>query len=54
MKAAKCRVASVGLFLGLIFVLEGCSIEKTDGNKVSDLEFSVVEESEIPTEFLKF
>lgn len=52
MKAAGRRVIQFGLLVGLVCVLEGCSIEKTDGNKVADLDFTIVEEKEVPDEFM--
>lgn len=33
-------------------LLSGCSIEETDGTKVSDLNYTIVEESEIPEELM--
>lgn len=44
-----------GLFLLLTFcgVLGGCSIETTNGTKVADLEYEIVEESEIPEEVME-
>lgn len=38
------------LFLGILLFLSGCSIEKTDRNKIKDLEFVLTEDSQIPEE----
>lgn len=38
------------LFAGMI--LTGCSVETTDGNRVRDLEFTIVKEYEIPQELM--
>lgn len=38
------------LILGLLLFLTGCSVERTDKKKIKDLEFTVVEESQIPEE----
>lgn len=38
------------LFIGLIFALSGCSFHKEDGEKVRDLEFTVLGETDIPQE----
>lgn len=38
------------VLIGVICLMQGCSIEKTDGNKVQDLEFTVVTEDKIPQE----
>lgn len=42
------------MFLGIAVSLLvcGCGIEKTDGNKVKDLEYTLVEEEDIPDELL--
>lgn len=42
-----------GLILAVFVLgamLGGCSVERTNGTKVSDLEYSIVEESELPEE----
>lgn len=40
------------LIIGVLLFLTGCSVERTDQKKIKDLEFSVVEESQIPEELL--
>lgn len=40
------------LMMGLLLFLTGCSVERTDKKKIKDLEFTVVEESQIPEELL--
>lgn len=40
------------LITGLLLFLTGCSVERTDKKKIKDLEFTVVEESQIPEELL--
>ena len=47
MKFWKC---SAGIFFVLLFFLTGCSVEKTDREKVRDLDFTIVEEDAIPEE----
>ncbi|MFP3156168.1 protease complex subunit PrcB family protein [Lachnospiraceae bacterium ZAX-1] len=42
------KYISIGFLL--IFLLNGCSIVETDGKKMEDIEFTVVEESQIPDE----
>ncbi|MCI8786231.1 MAG: protease complex subunit PrcB family protein [Eubacterium sp.] len=35
---------------GMVFLWNGCGIEKTDGSKVRDLEYEIVEEENLPEE----
>lgn len=35
---------------GMVFLWSGCGIEKTDGSKVRDLEYEIVEEENLPEE----
>lgn len=42
-----CRIYTC-LFLSMLFLLAGCSVERTDQQKIEDLDFVVVEESQIP------
>lgn len=46
---AKKRVWA-GLFLGLLLFATGCSVEKTDAAKGKNMDFTLVEESQIPEE----
>ena len=39
-----------GIFFALLFFLTGCSVEKTDREKVRDLDFTIVEEDAVPEE----
>lgn len=41
--------AAIGI-MAVIGLFGGCGIEKTDGSKISDLEYEMVEEEEIPEE----
>lgn len=41
------------LFFVAVFLLCGCSIEDENGEKLKDLEFTVVEEGEVPEELTK-
>ena len=41
--------AAIALMV-LIGMYGGCGIEKTDGSKISDLEYELVEEEQIPEE----
>lgn len=50
------KAAIVACLLIWVFVariLSGCSINKDEGNKVRDLEFTVVGEAEVPQELMK-
>lgn len=50
------RVIRIVLFIGIISMslfLSGCKANKTDKQKIKDLEFTVVEETDIPEELLK-
>ena len=38
------------LFFSILLFLTGCSVEKTDAHKIRDLEFTLVEESQMPEE----
>ena len=40
----------VVLFFSILLFLTGCSVEKTDAHKIKDLDFTLVEESQIPEE----
>lgn len=42
-----------GIFLLIFMIFSGCSVEKTDVSKIKDLEFSLVEESEVPGKLKK-
>lgn len=42
----------MNVMICVILSAAGCSIEKTDSNKIKDLEFSIVEESQMPEELL--
>ena len=44
--AAACMIMILGM-------CSGCGIEKTDGNKISDLEYEMVEEEDIPRELME-
>lgn len=46
-------VACLLIWVFVARVLSGCSINKDEGNKVRDLEFTVVGETEIPQELMK-
>lgn len=37
-----------GLFLCVLLLLNGCSVERTDEQKIKDLDFVIVEESQVP------
>ena len=39
-----------GIFFVMLIFLAGCSVEKTDREKVRDLDFTIVEEDAIPEE----
>ena len=48
-----CRLLLFAAVIGLMAVLGlccGCGIEKTDGSKIGDLEYEMVEEEEVPEE----
>lgn len=45
----KCFVLAVILMLG---IFGGCGLEKTDDRKLEDLSYTILEEKEIPQEFL--
>lgn len=38
------------LFFSILLFLTGCSVKKTESKKIRDLEFTLVEESQIPEE----
>lgn len=38
------------VLLGMLLILSGCSVETTDQKKIKDLDFAVIEESQIPQE----
>lgn len=38
------------LFWGILLFMTGCSIEKTDRNKIRDLDFTLAEDSQLPAE----
>ncbi len=42
-----------GLFLCVLFLVTGCSIERTDEQKIQDLDFVIVEESQMPEDLRK-
>ena len=43
----------MAIFLWILVSCNGCSVEKTDFSKIKDLEFSIVEESQVPEELIK-
>lgn len=43
----------LGLGISLLLICCGCSVEKTDGNKVEDLSFTVVEDKSVPEELVE-
>jgi len=48
-----CRLLFYGLaigFLAILVIFGGCGIEKTDGSKVSDLDYEIIEEGDLPEE----
>ncbi|MBO5372357.1 MAG: protease complex subunit PrcB family protein [Lachnospiraceae bacterium] len=49
-KTLKCRKTFSLLVLVMLCLFCGCGIEKTDGNKLKDLEYEFVEEEDIPEE----
>ena len=44
--------ACIFMIIGLMLSAAGCGIEKTDKNKIKDLEFSIVEDSQLPEELM--
>lgn len=42
-----------GFILTAVFIITGCTMEESSNEKLRDLEFTVVEEADIPEEFLK-
>lgn len=51
MKILKSRKRFISLLcVGMALAVCGCSVEKTDGNKLKDLEFTIVEEETVPGE----
>lgn len=44
------RLAAVFLCIGIFIMLTGCSVQKLDREKMREIEFTVVEEEEIPEE----
>lgn len=42
--------AVIGVFGSILLFFSGCSVEKTNQKKIEDLDFSLVEESQIPEE----
>ncbi|MDE7061635.1 MAG: protease complex subunit PrcB family protein [Lachnospiraceae bacterium] len=47
----KCKQAVILLCACVLFgLISGCSVEQTDGNKLEDLAFTIVEEEAIPDE----
>lgn len=54
--AGVCELCVLGLVLAvfaLAALLGGCSISKTNGTKISDLEYGIVEDGELPEELQK-
>ena len=51
MNPRKWKARAVLAFCILLF-LTGCSVEKTDRNKIKDLDFTIVEDSQIPAELM--
>ncbi len=53
-RANKGRKRLCALFVLMIFgsILCGCSVEETNGTKVSDLEYEIVEENMLPEELM--
>lgn len=52
-KTAFYRLLLFAAAMGIVVIFNticGCGVEKTDGNKIRDLEYSIVEEEEIPEE----
>lgn len=48
-----CRLLWYAAVIGMLAVIgiwNGCGIEKTDGNKISDLAYELVEEDDLPSE----
>ena len=48
-----CRLflyAGAVIIIAIVSLVGGCGIEKTDGSKISDLEYEIVEEEDVPKE----
>lgn len=46
-----CYAVAIGI-IAIAGVFGGCGIEKTDGNKISDLDYEMVEEEDVPKELM--
>jgi hypothetical protein len=44
---------TIAVILSMAFLFTGCTMEESSNDKLRDLEFTVVEESDIPQELLK-
>ena len=53
-RRVKCRPARCGAMIMVLILVSGiwcgCGIEKTDGKKIRDLEYEIIEEDDIPEE----
>lgn len=48
-----CLLGVIIVVIVISSVLSGCSIKETNGTKISDIEYTIVETSEIPDELMK-